>query len=142
MGARGPVKKDVAVVVGGEPKAHRGAAAAVRSTFRRIVETVPKLSAADEATVETLAEALVLQRASFAAILEHGLLVEDKAHGNELRRNPALIAWRTAAEVARASAAKLGATPLDRARLGVQEDDGAPDLADVLFGKVAHDAGA
>lgn len=137
MGTRGPVRRGQAVRVGGVPKPHRGSSEDVRAEFRRIVRVVPGLSAADEATVGTLAEALVLQRMSFAAIQKHGLLVPDVAHGGELRRNPALIAWRTAVEVARAAAAKLGATPLDRARLGVAEEE-TPSLADVLFSEVPH----
>lgn len=141
MGTRGPVRKGVGRFVGAVPRTTGIKSPEVKDVFRRIVATVPGLTAADEATVTTLAEATVLQRRAFAEIMAYGLLVPDMAHGGDLRRNPALIIWRTAVEVSRAAAGKLGATPLDRARLGLEEMSDEPSLADVLFGEAANDAG-
>lgn len=137
MGTRGPIaagraRKDA----GRRPQPSKNAPDAVRREFRRIVAAAPWITAADAATVETMAEAVVLQREAIALLLPGRLLVVDKAHGNDVRRNPALIAWRTAAEMGRACAAKLGITPQDYARLGIREDNDEPSLADVLFGEV------
>jgi P27 family predicted phage terminase small subunit len=102
-----------------------------RAQYRRLVQALPDVTQADEALLETLAQALVLQRTAFAEILQEGLLVVDAAHGGDLRRNPALIAWRTASEVTRAALARLGGSPLDRQRLPEPAD--GPTLQDILY---------
>lgn len=142
MGSRGPVAvRDVqrsGKRRGRRPQPSKAAAPEVVAAFRRVVNAAPWLTVADAPMIEQLAEALVLQQAAFALLVPKKLLIVDRAHGNDLRRNPALIAWRTAAEVARAAAAKLGVSPMDRARLGLEEERDEPSLAQVLFGEAAH----
>lgn len=87
------------------------------------------------------AQAVVLQEMALEQLFTEGITILDTTHGDgtEKRRHPSVITWRTACEVARAAAMRLGVAPLDRLRV-VSTDKGEMDLAELLFQNVtAHD---
>jgi phage terminase small subunit len=70
------------------------------------------------------------------------LTVKDTAHGDgtEERKNPLLIVLRTATEQVRAIAQQLGASPMARARLPIEEP-AQMSLAEMLFADVDQQRG-
>jgi P27 family predicted phage terminase small subunit len=90
-----------------------------------------------------LATALWIADQAAQRMASDGLLMTDQAHGDgrEMRKHPAFTIWRNAVAVADTLAKQFGLTPAARARLGLEQDDGAPSLAEVLFGEVADHAG-
>lgn len=138
MGKRGPVVGQTNTVRQREtptapPQCPARLPAGVKRHYRRLGKVL-ELGPADESMLSSLSQGLWLQELAVAAIEKDGLLVKDTAHGDgtDLRRHPALIAWRTAAEVVRAAAMRLGASPLDRQRLPAPDE--GDSLAKVLWG--------
>jgi len=110
--------------------------------FRELAKRASEhgLTQADAPMLGQLATALWMADASAKLLVAQGLLMADQAHGDgtELRKHPAVSIWRAAVATADGLAKQFGLTPASRARLGLQEQDGEPSLADVLFGEVAH----
>lgn len=121
----------------------------VLAMFKRVVKDNPSLSPADAAMVEQMVQAALLARWAFAELAKagpdgspHNLLEQDTAHGDgqEMRRHPMWMAWRTASEQLRAAAQQLGATPMARARMPEPEVE-QMSLADILFSDVKAEHG-
>lgn len=150
MGARGPISsknmRSISAATSGGARVRELPDDAV-AMFKRLVRDNPSLLPADAAMVEQMVQAALLARWAFAELAKagpdgslHNLLEQDTAHGDgqEMRRHPMWMAWRTASEQLRAVAQQLGATPMARARMPEPEAEQLT-LADVLFGDaVAH----
>jgi len=110
----------------------------VRYWFRLICRENPHLNAGDTGAILQYAEAMALQQIAMRDLLAEGITILDTTHGDgtEKRRHPSVITWRTACEVARQAAMRLGVTPMDRARVVEPEREGLGSLADVLFESV------
>lgn len=74
-------------------------------------------AAGDTMLVVQLCEALYVQRQAWIQIVSDGIETEDKAHGGDKRRSPAVITWRQAADAARQCMNMLGMSPVSRSRL-------------------------
>ena len=74
-------------------------------------------AAGDAMLVMQLCEALYVQRQAWQQITRDGIETEDRAHGGDKRRNPAIITWRQAADAARQCMSMLGLSPVSRSRL-------------------------
>ncbi len=75
----------------------------------------------DQQLVVQLCEALYVQAEAWKAIRRDGIETEDRAHGGDKRRNPAIITWRQAADAARQCMNLLGLSPVSRSRLVAAE---------------------
>ena len=64
-----------------------------------------------------LVQAIHIQSECWQKIMADGVLTEDKAHGGELRRHPAVVVWRQATDMARQCMNLLGMSPAARARI-------------------------
>jgi P27 family predicted phage terminase small subunit len=114
-----------------------GAAAYFRMLARRAGEH--GLTQADVPMLAQLATALWIADQAALRMARDGLLMTDQSHGDgtELRKHPAFTIWRNAVTVADTLAKQFGMTPAARARLGLEQESGAPSLAEVLFGEAA-----
>jgi P27 family predicted phage terminase small subunit len=116
--------------------------APAQAYFREVAKRAAAhgLTQADAPMLGQLATALWMADAAAQLLVRDGLLMTDQAHGpeTELRKHPAVTIWRAAVATADGLAKQFGLTPASRARLGLQEDDGAPSLADVLFDEAVH----
>ena len=144
MGLRGPVPRGGARkgrAATDRPRAPQGTPVEIRRLFNLIVRTNPHLTAGDSLMVLQYAESAWLQSRALGEMFDEGIWILDTTHGDgtEKRRHPNVITWRTAAEVGRQAAMRLGVAPLDRARVVVQEDDDVGSLAEALFQSVAGD---
>ena len=91
--------------------------------WARVVDALPVgvVGASDVELLRQLCEALYVQAQCWRSIVESGVLTEDKAHGGDVRRNPAVMTWRQAADTARQCMALMGMSPVARQRM---QDDG------------------
>ena len=71
----------------------------------------------DAQVVLQLCQALHVRDEAYKRILSGGIEVADSAHGDEPRRNPAIITWRQAADMCTSLMNLLGMSPVSRARL-------------------------
>ena len=100
----------------------------IKEIFSQVVGELPPglAKAPDTRLIIQLAEALYIQMESWKKIVSEGLLTEDRAHGGEWRRHPAVLNWRQAADTARQCMNLLGMSPASRARIqiadGLQQD--------------------
>lgn len=143
MGARGPISGKRRRTISGATAAGtrvRRLPEEPAGVFKRLVRDLPGATPADAALIEQMAQALLLARWAFDVLAENGpdgernLLEQDTAHGDgqEMRRHPMWMAWRTASEQLRAAAQQLGASPMARARMPEPEGEQL-SLADILF---------
>lgn len=143
MGLRGPAPGGARATAGrstDRPKAPTGTPAEIRKLFNLIVKHNPHLSKGDSLMVLQYAEAAWLQSAALGEMIDEGIWILDTTHGDgtEKRRHPNVITWRTAAEVGRQAAMRLGVAPLDRLRVAQPESDEPGDLAQALFSFAAE----
>lgn len=98
--------------------------------WRVVVTMLPTGTAMryDERLIGQLCEALFVQDAAWSAIATNGIEETDTAHNNEKRRNPAIITWRQAADMARQCMSLLGMSPVSRARIQADSDPGANEF--------------
>lgn len=117
-----------------------GAQEHFRGVARRAAEH--GLTQADVPMLAQLANALWMADLAAQRIAADGLLMTDQAHGDgtEMRKHPAFTIWRNAVVTADTIAKQFGLTPASRARLGLEEESGAPSLAEVLFGEAVNHA--
>lgn len=96
--------------------------------WRTVVEMLPPKMATtyDQRLIGQLCEALYVQDKAWQSIVADGIDQSDTAHSNEKRRNPAIITWRQAADMARQCMSLLGMSPVSRARIQ-PDSDGAPN---------------
>lgn len=144
MGLRGPAPSGARATAGrstDRPKAPTGTPTEIRRLFNLIVKANPHLTAGDALMVLQYAEAAWLQSKALGEMLGEGIWILDTTHGDgtEKRRHPNVITWRTAAEVGRQAAMRLGVAPLDRLRV-VQDDGEEEDLGEMLFRAAAERA--
>ena len=71
----------------------------------------------DAQIVLQLCQAMYVRDRAYAQILTGGIEVTDTAHGDEPRRNPAIITWRQAAEMCTQLMNLLGLSPVSRLRI-------------------------
>lgn len=92
---------------------------ALQVYWDRVVAQLPAGVATDndQRLIVQLCEALYVQAQAWEDIKRNGISTVDEAHGGELRRNPAIITWRQAADMARQCMALLGLSPVSRARM-------------------------
>ena len=86
----------------------------------------------DQQLIIQLCEALYVQAQAWQEIKTGKISTEDAAHGGELRRNPAIITWRQAADMARQCMSLLGMSPVSRARIQADSDSGSTDFLQYL----------
>ena len=144
MGLRGPAPSGARATAGrstDRPKAPTGTPTEIRRLINLIVKANPHLTAGDALMVLQYAEAAWLQSKALGEMLGEGIWILDTTHGDgtEKRRHPNVITWRTAAEVGRQAAMRLGVAPLDRLRV-VQDDGEEEDLGEMLFRAAAERA--
>lgn len=122
------------------PKAPTGTPAEIRKLFSLIVKHNPHLTKGDTLMILQYAEAAWLQSQALGEMQREGIWILDTTHGDgtEKRRHPNVITWRTAAEVARQAAMRLGTAPLDRLRVTQPEEEQPGDLAQALFAFAAE----
>ena len=138
MGSRGPVSpkriQKAATAAGKKPRPLPDDHASI---FRRIVRDAPNLAAADSAMVEQAAMAHWLTKKAFRALQDEGLVETDTTHGNgeEIRKNPNVITFKSASERFHAAATQLGLSPMARARMPLDEAE-QMTLAEILFADV------
>lgn len=155
MGVRGPISK-ARPRAAQTSKGVRLRALPTESVaiFKRLARDIDGLSPADVALLELLAYWIEIAkecRAQLAAPVVVAtnatedataltLTVVDTTHGDgkEGRRNPLLIVLRTATEQIRALAQQLGASPMARARLPVNDDDGEMGFGEQFFQAAAE----
>lgn len=95
--------------------------------------TTHGLTQADVYMLGQLATALWIAGEAAQAMAEEGLLTTDKTHSSgEMRKQPAYTVWRNATDVSLRLAQQFGLTPASRARLGLEEEEEGPSLADLL----------
>lgn len=145
MGLRGPAPGGARATAGrstDRPKAPTGTDPEIRRLFNLIVKGNPHLTRGDTLMVLQYAEAAWLQSKALGEMITEGIWILDTTHGDgtEKRRHPNVITWRTAAEVGRQAAMRLGAAPLDRLRV-VQDEGEEEDLGAMLFRAAAERAG-
>ena len=80
----------------------------------------------DAQVVLQLCQALHVRDRAYERILTGGIEVADSAHGDEPRRNPAIITWRQAADMCTSLMNLLGMSPVSRSRLQ-SGDEGRAD---------------
>ena len=80
----------------------------------------------DAQVVLQLCQALHVRDEAYKRILSGGIEVADSAHGDEPRRNPAIITWRQAADMCTSLMNLLGMSPVSRSRLQ-SGDEGRAD---------------
>ena len=80
----------------------------------------------DAQVVLQLCQALHVRDEAYKRILSGGIEVADSAHGDEPRRNPAIITWRQAADMCTSLMNLLGMSPVSRSRLQ-SGDEGKAD---------------
>ena len=138
MGLRGPVPRRAGnkIATATQPKPPAGTPPEVRKLFRLIVKGNPHLTPGETLEILTYARAKRLEEMAFEQMLTDGIWIYDTTHGDgsEKRRHPNVITWRTACEVARQTAMRLGITPLDRQRVAGQEVDEMEELEALLAG--------
>jgi P27 family predicted phage terminase small subunit len=102
----------------------------LRPYWLRVVAQLPAgiATAADEGLIVQLCEALYIQAQAWQEIKQDGITTEDAAHGNEARRNPAVITWRQAADMARQCMSLLGLSPVSRARMQADSDTSSTEF--------------
>lgn len=103
-----------------------GLDAQMQPYWRLIMELLPPGIAGshDAQIVLQLCQAMHVRDTAYKQILRGGIEVADAAHGNEPRRNPAIITWRQAAEMCTALMSLLGMSPVSRLR--IQAADATP----------------
>ena len=84
------------------------------------------VKASDAQVVLQLCQALHVRDRAYERILAGGIEVADSAHGDEPRRNPAIITWRQAADMCTSLMNLLGMSPVSRSRLQ-SGDEGKAD---------------
>lgn len=107
--------------------------------FRRYVEALEDRLQPEDASMLgqlAVAELMAIENAKllFEATKLDTLLIEDEAHGNEDRKNPAFTQWRQATETALKLAKEFGMTPAARRRLKLEEVVEEISLAAYLSG--------
>ena len=118
-------------------------AAEVKPTFRQLVRILNEdgsLRPSDAPLLAQAAESIYLAQKSMETVIRFGVLVTDKAHGSDVKRNPALLVWRQATDTARACLSLLGGSPAARMRIasamrGLPEDSRSAldDLKTLLY---------
>jgi P27 family predicted phage terminase small subunit len=105
--------------------------------FKRLAKDIDGLAAGDVALLELQSYWLEIAKECRRQMATDGglsITMRDTAHGDgtEMRKNPILIVLRTATEQVRAIAQQLGASPMARARLPVDEKE-TMSIAEMLF---------
>lgn len=101
----------------------------MRRMWKRVVGTLDAdwMAAADTWLLAGLVEAVYWQAQAAQALARDGTVI--KTVNGDVHRNPHFMIWRQAMEAVRTLSAKLGLSPLDRARLLAATDvDGEPDV--------------
>ncbi len=106
----------------------------LRPHWERVVAQLPAgvATAADVALIVQLCEALHVQAQAWQQIRTDGITTQDAAHGGEARRNPAVITWRQAADMARQCMSLLGMSPVSRARMQADSDSSSVEFVRYL----------
>ena len=86
----------------------------------------------DAQVVLQLCQALHVRDEAYKRILSGGIEVADSAHGDEPRRNPAIITWRQAADMCTSLMNLLGMSPVSRARLQPGDEGKADPFLEFL----------
>ena len=96
-----------------------GLDAQLQPYWQRIMELLPPCVAGshDAQIVLQLCQAMHVRDTAYAQILIGGIEVADAAHGDEPRRNPAIITWRQAAEMCMQLMNLIGLSPVSRMRI-------------------------
>jgi P27 family predicted phage terminase small subunit len=81
--------------------------------------------APDTLLIAQLCEHLYVKDQAWRQLREGGITELDTAHNNEVRRHPAVMIWRQAADGARQCMSLLGMSPVSRARLKADDAEGA-----------------
>ena len=79
-----------------------------------------------------LCQAMHAQALAWKNVVADGIETVDMAHGGEKRRNPAIITWRQAADMARQCMNMLGLSPISRARIQSADDGQRDQFLDYL----------
>jgi phage terminase small subunit len=79
-----------------------------------------------------LCQALHVRDRAYEQVLSGGIEVADAAHGGEPRRNPAIITWRQAADMATGLMNLLGLSPVSRARIQSADGEKTDPLTDFI----------
>lgn len=100
----------------------------------RVVAQLPAgvATISDQLLIVQLCEALYIQAQAWQEIKAGKISTEDAAHGGELRRNPAIITWRQASDMARQCMSLLGMSPVSRARIQADSDAGSGEFLKYL----------
>jgi P27 family predicted phage terminase small subunit len=111
-----------------------GLDAQLQPYWQRIMELLPPGVAGshDAQIVLQLCQAMHVRDTAYAQILEGGIAVADAAHGDEPRRNPAIITWRQAAEMCTQLMNLLGLSPVSRLRIQGADTAQADPFLDYL----------
>lgn len=97
----------------------------LRSYWDAVAAQLPEgiATAHDQHLVVQLCQALWMQHEAWSKIVTDGIETFDDSHGkDEVRRNPAIITWRQASDMALQCMNLLGMSPISRKR--IQADDG------------------
>jgi P27 family predicted phage terminase small subunit len=99
-----------------------------------ILEQLPVgvATAHDTQIVMQLCQALHLQATAWRQIIDDGIETVDAAHGGDKRRNPAIITWRQAADMALQCMNLLGLSPVSRARIKAADAERADPFLEYL----------
>lgn len=106
-------------------------AAQLQPYWKIVVEQLPAdtATAHDTQVILQLCQALHVRDRAYQQILDGGIETTDNTHGGEKRRNPAIITWRQAADMATQIMNLLGMSPVSRVRIqGRGADDHDPFL--------------
>jgi P27 family predicted phage terminase small subunit len=93
--------------------------AELHSYWRTVTALAPGEFAREPDTLllAQLCEHLYVKDQAWRQLREAGITELDTAHNNEVRRHPAVMIWRQAADGARQCMSLLGMSPVSRARL-------------------------
>ena len=110
--------------------------------WETVAALLPKGVAAkhDTQIVLQLCQALHVRDRAYEQILSGGIEVADAAHGGEPRRNPAIITWRQAADMATGLMNLLGLSPISRARIQSADGEKADPLSEFIRRRHASDS--
>ncbi len=99
-----------------------------------IVELAPAgiVASHDAQVVLQLCQAMHVRDQAYQRVLSGGIEVADSAHGDEPRRNPAIITWRQAADMCTSLMNLLGLSPVSRSRLQGGDDGKADPFLEFL----------
>ncbi len=102
--------------------------------WERVMAQLPAgiATGADEGLIVQLCEVLYLKAEAWKQIKADGINTVDAAHGGELRRHPAVITWRQAADMALQCMGLLGMSPVSRARIQADSDTSSTDFLQYL----------